>query len=1200
MSCTSSTVSARDWSYSSRPRKHRHPKRHRRLLLERLEDRRVLSGWTIMESEECTVGVFHGSVTMDGRPLLVKVRDIASDEPQQLVYRQEYAHPYIGVRSQGGSILMGLSTSGVASGNAVVNPQDLSHTNSGTQRYILGNFSSMDEIETYFQQQVEPTSTGGRGNFPFLDAAGNAAMFELNGPDWSIMYDALDANRATQGTLGYVVRANEFHERLDGTDNVTIAGRYASASHNVTGLVGMDMLSHRTLLQGNSGADGFEFVRYGPGRAKSMIARSTSRSAIVVQGVAPGEDPSLATMWTVMGQPNYGIAVPAWASVSDIPPVLADGQMYARAQSLYGKGAESVTQASVFPMETHIFDQVDGLQQWWHANGISSTSDMTRIQQRIAIRRLLPARFAGRRQSGQPSAPSQSAGFRRHGPDRDLRRLRQRPGWHDRRLRMGFRQRPGQWQPTPAAFSFSEPGTYLVSLTVHDNDGVSNTAWQYYDVVPKNNTLLTALDLGVLDGTQTFADYVGPDDPVDYVRFTVTDTVRAVTVGLQAHWHNADGYASNRLRLDLIEDQNADGQVQSGEILGERFGGAVSLTRWLDPGEYYVRVRPYLSGDKSTYTLTLTETARPDSPGRHDNRILTAKDVGILNGQTTAVDFVGTSDTVDFVRFEIAAPVRQVTFGLQAHWHNLDGYASNRLRLELIEDINKDGIVQAEEILGSRFGGQSSFTRWLDPGTYYVRIRPYVIGDNSTYTLTLSETPRPNSPGRQDNGLRTALDVGILNGPVRINDFVGTTDRVDFVKFAVTVPRREVTVGVVAHWYGADGYASNRLRLELIEDRNGDGLVQSGEILASTFGIQPSLTRWLDPGSYYVRILPYLADDNSTYTLTLTIPHEPLLDLEPGQFQRTETGFVYPTGRGDYADNMPGWLAGGPDIQQSYRIDYYHLGADMDSPRNAPVYAIADGEIVYVSTVGWGAGNYGLFVRHRLENGQEFLALYGHVRPTDSSLQLGNTAAVHPVPVRAGEVFATLGPADGVTYYDDHLHFGIVNSADVPGIVRDPADPKKSMGFGRAHLDYWPQNNGFVNPLAFIETQRPSGAWTSHGTSATKGLSAQAISPDQVQLTWQPSTNEVTGVQIERRSFGQAAWELVSQLWGNVNSFVDQTVGAATSYYYRVKDWMGGILSSYSDVVSIIPNQAVAPRTVGVEPTTPEPTEGHSHLQSTA
>jgi len=361
--------------------------------------------------------------------------------------------------------------------------------------------------------------------------------------------------------------------------------------------------------------------------------------------------------------------------------------------------------------------------------------------------------------------------------------------------------------------------------------------------------------------------------------------------------------------------------------------------------------------------------------------------------------------------------------------------------------------------------------------------------------------------------------------------------------------------------------------VDLIQGKNGNGQVDSGEVLGSASAREPQLNRLLEPGSYYVRVRPYSSGYNVTYTLTLSVPYNPQVAVPPGQFERTPTGFIYPIGRSTFASNMPGWLAGGPNMPQ-YHKGYYHLGVDMDAPRGAPVYAIADGEIVYVSTNNWGAGNYGVFIRHRLASGEEFLALYGHVRPLDSTLRLGYPGPVQPRPVRAGEIFATVGPADGSKYWDDHLHFGIVRSPNLP-----PAP------FGSMPLEDWPKTNGFVDPLAFICTERPAGAWTPPTDPVLPSLNVEALAPNVAHLTWRLPPFSVQAVQIERRSVDEAIWRVINELAGTAESFFDQTVAAGKTYYYRIGNVVRGLLGGYSNEVSITtPAREVDPLIYAIEP----------------
>jgi hypothetical protein len=62
------------------------------------------------------------------------------------------------------------------------------------------------------------------------------------------------------------------------------------------------------------------------------------------------------------------------------------------------------------------------------------------------------------------------------------------------------------------------------------------------------------------------------------------------------------------------------------------------------------------------------------------------------------------------------------------------------------------------------------------------------------------EDRRLLSLGSGDDSLQTAQDLGNLQGQITVSDFVGTTDPVDYFKFTVTSPVREVTVGGKVEW----------------------------------------------------------------------------------------------------------------------------------------------------------------------------------------------------------------------------------------------------------------------------------------------------------------------------------------------------------------------------------------------------------------
>lgn len=434
----------------------------------------------VLANEECTIGVANEHVTVDGRPLLWKIRD-TGEALQQLFYSAGAPYSYVGVRNAGGTVAMGLNQEGIVTGNSFVSGYG-ENQNLTMQHYILRNFGNLSEIRSYFDLAEEPYSTGGRGCFPFIDRDGEAVMFELNGDDWWLEYNTRNPNREEQGLLNFVVRANEFHNQSDGTDDTQITGgRYESGTYNISGLVNENDLSFRTIIQGNDGpGSGYEFFRYGPGRSMHRMSRVTTRSAMVVQGVLTHEDPALSTAWIILGQTNFGIAVPVWSKVSDIHESLATGAMYSRALSLYGKDNVESTQSSVFPAESHLFDMVENtLLPHWRVHG-TCVDEMTRVQDRMAqdAYSLLYCLDVNRDDNMAPEVSFEvdiselAAEFTVSASD---------PDGFISDIFWDFGDGYTSTEESPF-HAYQEPGIYLVSCTVTDNDDVSTTYWKYCDV----------------------------------------------------------------------------------------------------------------------------------------------------------------------------------------------------------------------------------------------------------------------------------------------------------------------------------------------------------------------------------------------------------------------------------------------------------------------------------------------------------------------------------------------------------------------------------------------------------------------------------------------------------------------------------------------------------------------------------------------
>lgn len=172
-----------------------------------------------------------------------------------------------------------------------------------------------------------------------------------------------------------------------------------------------------------------------------------------------------------------------------------------------------------------------------------------------------------------------------------------------------------------------------------------------------------------------------------------------------------------------------------------------------------------------------------------------------------------------------------------------------------------------------------------------------------------------------------------------------------------------------------------------------------------------------------------------------------ILAVEIQAQDRTPTGFVYPTGTANLKV-FAGFLALGCNGASDYPAGDYHLGADIAANVGTSVYAISDGTVVVKSYNGWEAGNVGLLIKHTLANGTDFYAVYGHIHTT---LNSGDA-------VTAGMVIGTVG----VVSTGDHLHFGLHPGIDIP-----------STNWGRIACSLWPDTNGLVEPLSWINNQHP-------------------------------------------------------------------------------------------------------------------------------
>ncbi len=159
--------------------------------------------------------------------------------------------------------------------------------------------------------------------------------------------------------------------------------------------------------------------------------------------------------------------------------------------------------------------------------------------------------------------------------------------------------------------------------------------------------------------------------------------------------------------------------------------------------------------------------------------------------------------------------------------------------------------------------------------------------------------------------------------------------------------------------------------------------------------------------------------------------------------------FAYPIGKTETAtqakDRKDDWYNA-----QDFTVNT-HLGEDWNKNSGGntdcgePVFAAANGTIVYAENAGTGWGNV-LIIEHDLPDGKKVQTLYGHLR------KILKTSGAVKMREQVGEV----GNADGK--YLCHLHFEL-RTEDCPM-------------WNQAGAGYSSENKGWLDPSDFIDAKR--------------------------------------------------------------------------------------------------------------------------------
>ena len=284
----------------------------------------------LADSFACTSVIVSAKATASGKPLMFKNRD-TGELNNRIEYFQGPEYTFIGLVNSPvkdgipevwtGTNSAGFSIMNTASYN--IKDDDVPYSEMDREGEVmykaLGICSTLEDFENLLDTLKRPM--GVEANFGVIDAFGGAAYYEVNNHKW-IKYDVNETE------CGYRVMTN-FSESGD-PDKYQGWDRYCTASAVMKELQrneeGKYDIDHRFFFSDFSRSYRQENLGIKDLKDKdsyednNFIPRRSTSASTVVEGVVPGDNPKYTVMWTVLGYPPCGIAVPMVVGKRDIIP----------------------------------------------------------------------------------------------------------------------------------------------------------------------------------------------------------------------------------------------------------------------------------------------------------------------------------------------------------------------------------------------------------------------------------------------------------------------------------------------------------------------------------------------------------------------------------------------------------------------------------------------------------------------------------------------------------------------------------------------------------------------------------------------------------------------------------------------------------------------------------------------------------------
>ena len=292
----------------------------------------------------CTSVIVSGRVTKDGRPMIFKHRDSGNVHNMMLVV-QGRKYRYLGLVNAGDTLPKDVWGGYNEAGFGIVNTAAYNLNGNGgdtdgdgiLMRKALEFCTTLEDFERLMDTVKKPRDVN--SNFAVLDAKGGCAYYETG----NYKYVKFDVNDPAVAPDGYLMRTNfgtTGNHKLDqGVERYQAITAFMAEACKEGHLEHDYLITHisRYLKHGVTQLDMYDmmpetetdtcYVSF-----HDYIARYSTASVVLVQGVRPDESPLNTISWTIMGWPLTTIAMPLALLPSGKMPALVtdDGTGHSR------------------------------------------------------------------------------------------------------------------------------------------------------------------------------------------------------------------------------------------------------------------------------------------------------------------------------------------------------------------------------------------------------------------------------------------------------------------------------------------------------------------------------------------------------------------------------------------------------------------------------------------------------------------------------------------------------------------------------------------------------------------------------------------------------------------------------------------------------------------------------------------------------